>query len=87
MSRISVDEALSEMAAAYLFPSFGTIRSSMEHARRPHGSARVPWPERSRARSGRVDGLTELVLGGAAGKVSRAETTVCIERHSRARRA
>jgi hypothetical protein len=35
-----------------------------------------------------IDGmLTELVLGVAAGKVSKAETTVFIERHSRTRRA
>jgi death on curing protein len=34
-----------------------------------------------------ADRLTELVLGVAAGKVSKAETTVFIERHSRARRA
>ena len=34
-----------------------------------------------------ADRLTELVLGVAAGKVSKAETTVFVERHSRARRA
>ena len=34
-----------------------------------------------------ANGVTELVLGVAAGKVSKAETTVFIERHSRARRA
>lgn len=34
-----------------------------------------------------ADRLTELVLGVAAGQVSRAETTVFVERHSRARRA
>ena len=34
-----------------------------------------------------ANALTELVLGIAAGNVSKAETTVFIERHSRARRA
>ena len=34
-----------------------------------------------------ADRLTALVLGVAAGNVSKAETTVFIERHSRARRA
>ncbi len=34
-----------------------------------------------------ADELTELVLGVAAGNVSKAETTVFIERHSRAHQA
>jgi death-on-curing protein len=79
--------SLTEMAAAYLFHLVRNHPFLDGNKRAGLMTALVFLGLNGLELDADADRLTELVLGVAAGKVSKAETTVFIERHSRARRA
>jgi death on curing protein len=78
---------LTEMAAAYLYYLVRTHPFLDGNKRAGLMAALVLLGLNGLELEADANGLTELVLGVAAGKGSKAETTVFIERLSRARRA
>jgi death-on-curing protein len=79
-------ESLAAMAAAYLFHIVRNRPFIDGNKRTGLMAALVFLGLNGLTLKAREDELTDLVLGVAAGRVSKAEATVSIERHSRARR-